>query len=223
MSKSARLTVRVCAMQDWIQKLLSDVDLAGMGHNQAPEENNLGLGWIYYGLVRALRPKIAVVIGSYRGFVPLVLGKAMHDNGEGKVIFIDPSLVDDFWTYPQRVTEHFASYGVTNVDHHLATTEQFVQTATYQTMDQVGLLYVDGYHTAEHAKFDHEAFLPKMAPSGVTLFHDSVRERLTRIYGDDAAYRHTVYRYMAELRNDSRYEVITLPEGDGLTLVKVAP
>ena len=74
-----------------------------MGHSQSPEDRNLGLGWLYYALGRTLRPKVAVVIGSWRGFVPLVIGKALQDNQiPGELIFIDPSLADDFWIYNAR-------------------------------------------------------------------------------------------------------------------------
>lgn len=210
-------------MQDWIRTLFRDSDMVGMGHDQSLEDLNLGLGWIYYGLARSLRPKNVVVIGSYRGFVPLVFGKALHDNGAGQVNFIDPSLVDGFWKCPNCVQEHFASYGVTNITHHLSTTQDFVNSEAYAQISEVGLLYVDGYHTAEFAKFDHEAFRDKMTANGVVLFHDSVRERRTRIYGDDLAYTHTVCHYMDELRADPQFEVLTFPEGDGLTLVKRAP
>jgi hypothetical protein len=57
-------------MKDWIAKLLDYRDLTRMGHLQRVEDANLGLGWIYYGLARVIRPKQVVVIGSYRGFVP---------------------------------------------------------------------------------------------------------------------------------------------------------
>src|SRR5947208_14432756 len=105
-------------MKDWIAKLLDCRELTGMGHLQRVEDANLGLGWIYYGLARVIRPKTIVVIGSPRGFVPLVLGKALADNLEnGQVIFIDPSFVDDFWKDPQAIAGHFARFGVTNVRH----------------------------------------------------------------------------------------------------------
>ncbi|MBC8065864.1 MAG: class I SAM-dependent methyltransferase [Chlorobia bacterium] len=209
-------------MQDWIKKLFVDPGMVGMGHDQSQNDLNLGLGWIYYGLARTIRPKTVVVIGSYRGFVPLVLGKALQDNGQGEVIFIDPSMVDDFWKCPDCVKAHFAAHEVRNIRHHLCTTQDFVNTEAYRSLGEVGLLYVDGYHTAEFAKFDHEAFADKMAPNGVVLFHDSVRERVTRIYGDDRPYTHTVCQYMDELRANPKFEVLSFGEGDGLTLVKKA-
>jgi predicted O-methyltransferase YrrM len=209
-------------MQDWINSLYQDPSMTQMGHAQSAEDLNLGLGWIYYGLARAMRPRNAVVIGSYRGFVPLVIGKALQDNGGGDVTFIDPSLVDDFWANRSEVEAHFARHGVHNVQHYRLTTQEFTATTAYRELKDVGLLFVDGYHSEEQAMFDHEAFLPKMSEDSAALFHDSVRERLTRIYGEDKAYTHTVCRYMQALKGDPRFEVVNFPFGDGLTLVKPA-
>src|ERR1043166_8301424 len=101
-------------MKEWISKLFDYHDLTRMGHLQRVEDANLGLGWIYYALARVIRPKQVVVIGSYRGFVPLVLGRALADNlNGGEVVFIDPSFVDDFWKDEQAVREHFARFEVT--------------------------------------------------------------------------------------------------------------
>jgi hypothetical protein len=90
-------------VEEWIERLFGAPAMTGWGHFQRVADKNLGLGWIYYALARVLRPATAVVIGSYRGFVPLVLGKALQDNGGGEVIFVDPSLVDDFWKDPTAV------------------------------------------------------------------------------------------------------------------------
>lgn len=208
-------------MDHWITTLLADPTLCRMGHGQRAEDANLGLGWVYYGLVRAFRPRRAVVIGSWRGFVPLVLGKAMQDNLEGgEVIFIDPSRVDDFWCEPAGVTAHFARFGVANIRHHLLTTQQFADTPDYAVLDEVGLLFVDGLHTEAQARFDHEAFADKLAPGALVCFHDSVTVRRSRIYGEHAAYEHRVRDYMDALRQDSRYELFDLAAGEGLTLLR---
>ena len=103
------------------------------------------------------------------------------------------------------------------------TTQQFVATEEYRALGEVGLLMVDGWHTAEQARFDHEAFADRLAPDAVTLFHDSVRRRESRFYGDDAAYEHTVCLYMDELRRDPGLELLALPFGSGVTLVRGRP
>src|SRR5207302_8700235 len=75
-------------MEEWIARLFSDRNLLRMGHAQRAEDLNLGLGWLYYGLARVIRPAQVVVVGSFRGFVPLILGKALADNSEGgEVVF----------------------------------------------------------------------------------------------------------------------------------------
>ena len=98
---------------NWIERLFSEPDLQRMGHGQTAADLNLGLGWLYYAQARTLRPTRAVCIGSWRGFVPLLLAKALQDNGDGgRVTFIDPSLVDDFWTDPLRVRQWWARFGI---------------------------------------------------------------------------------------------------------------
>ena len=112
---------------EWIARLLEHPDLLRMGHSQSAADENLGLGWLYYAFGRILRSRRAVVIGSWRGFAPLVIGKALQDNLEpGEVIFIDPSFVDDFWTDVERVREYFQSFGVKNIRHFRMTTQEFV-------------------------------------------------------------------------------------------------
>jgi predicted O-methyltransferase YrrM len=205
----------------WITKLFSDRALTRMGHAQRVEDLNLGLGWIYYGLTRAARPQRVVVIGSHRGFAPLVFARALADNAEGgRVTFIDPSFVDDFWTDPASVQAHFATYGLDNIDHHRMTTQEFIASPAWKELNEVGILFVDGYHSEEQARFDHEAFISQLGSNGYTLFHDSVRERLSKLYGPNKHYMHDVYHYMDALRRDPNWEVLALPFGDGLCMVR---
>ncbi len=127
---------------DWVASILANKDLCRMGHGQRAQDQNLGLGWLYYALGRTVRPRRVVCIGSWRGFVPIVFGQALRDNGEGGcVTFIDPSLVDDFWTDPQRTAQWFGSFGLDNVEHHRVTTQQFVETDACRSLGEVGLLF----------------------------------------------------------------------------------
>lgn len=210
-------------LDSWIQHLLADNRMLGMGHAQRRERADLGLGWLYYGLARVIQPATAVVIGSHRGFVPLVIGRALQDNGSGKVVFLDPSFVDPFWLDPAAVQQHFAAFGVTNIEHHCATTQEFVASAANRELNQLELLFVDGYHSYAQARFDFEAFEPRLASHGAALFHDSLRVRTSRIYGPDRAYEHRVCDLMAELRQQPRFQVFDLPHGDGLSMVRKVP
>ena len=62
-----------------------------LGHNEEPENLNLGFGFLYYGLVRALRPKHLLVIGSGFGFSVVCFALGIKDNGGGALTFVDPS------------------------------------------------------------------------------------------------------------------------------------
>jgi predicted O-methyltransferase YrrM len=210
-------------MQDWIGRLFENRDLTRMGHGQRVDDLNLGLGWVYYGLVRAMRPTKSVVIGSYRGFVPLVIAKGMADNAEGgELTFIDPSFVDDFWKDPLAVQKHFESYGLGNVRHFLMTTQDFVQSEAYRTLGEVGLVFIDGHHSVDQARFDFEAFEPKLTADGMALFHDTRHYRVSRMHGPERTYRHDVKDYVDSLKSRPDLQVFDLPYADGVSFVRRA-
>lgn len=205
----------------WIARVYAHPELRRMGHNQRLEDLNLGLGWLYYGFARLVRPARAVVIGSWRGFVPLVIAKACQDNVErGEVTFIDPSLADDFWKDPAATRAHFRNFGLDNVRHHLLTTQDFVKTPDYAALDDIGLIFIDGYHTAAQARFDYEAFAGKLGPRAIVLFHDSMILKPSGIYGPDRRYDVDVKHYMDELRQDPGLQLLDLPFGTGLTVLR---
>lgn len=190
-----------------------------MGHCQDAERLDLGMGWLYYGWARLIRPRRVVVIGSYRGFVPLVLGKALHDNGDGgDVWFIDPSLVDDFWK--GDVAAHFARFGVTNVRHFLQTTQEFTASDANREMGAIGIAFIDGYHTAEQAQIDFEALAPHVPSSGLVLLHDSIEVGTVNIYGPDRRYERTVRHFVDRLRGNAEWQILDLPYAKGLTVAR---
>jgi hypothetical protein len=52
-------------------------------------DHNLGLGYVYYGLARAMRPKKTVVVGSKAGFAPLCFARGIADNEGSRTGHID--------------------------------------------------------------------------------------------------------------------------------------
>ena len=207
---------------EWIERLFEHPDLVRMGHHQRTEDQNLGLGWLYYAIGRILRPRRAVVIGSWRGFVPLVIAKALADNAEpGEVVFIDPSLADSFWTDADRVRAWFGRFDIGNISHFRMTTQEFVASEHYRSLGAVGLVFVDGLHTREQAKFDYESFAPLLAPRGMAMFHDSMVVRDDKVYGGENAYRMGVRDYVEELKADPALQLFDMPFGStGLTLLR---
>jgi predicted O-methyltransferase YrrM len=162
-----------------------------------------------------------VCIGSWRGFVPIILAQALRDNGEGgRVTFIDPSLADNFWAEPEKTRAWFAGFGLDNIDHHRLTTQQYVDTDAHRSATPVSLLFVDGFHSAEQARFDHEAFAARLTDDAVVLFHDSIREMNSTIYGKDRPYVHTVHRYIDELKQRDDLQVMDFALDSGVTIVR---
>lgn len=207
---------------EWISRLFEQPDLLRMGHSQSAADENLGLGWLYYAFGRVLRSRLAVVIGSWRGFAPLIIGKALQDNIEpGEVIFIDPSFVDDFWTDADRVREYFKSFGVKNIRHFRMTTQEFVTTPDYRALGKIGLLFIDGRHTEEQASFDYDAFEGLLEPRGLVMLHDSMIVRPDKVYGAENAYGMSVKYFVDRLKNDPSLQLLDLPFGStGMTLLR---
>ena len=207
---------------DWIARLFEHPDLLRMGHHQRAEDQNLGMGWLYYAFGRMIRPRLAVVIGSWRGFVPLMIAKALQDNLEaGEVVFIDPSLADDFWKDPTRVKEYFLGLGVANIRHFGMTTQEFVKTSDYRSLGKVGLVFIDSLHTEQQAQFDYEAFSGLLEPRGFVMLHDSMIVRPDKVYGGEKAYGMSVKYFVDRLKQDPMLQLLDLPFGHtGLTLLR---
>lgn len=211
-------------MDAFIRRLFADPQMLRMGHAQRAEDLNLGLGWQYYALARIIRPRRALVIGSWRGFVPLVIAKGLADNSEGGAVwFIDPSMVDAFWRDPETVATHFRSYGLHNIVHQRMTTQEFVLSDAYGKLDDLGLVMIDGMHTAEQARFDYLAVVDRLSADAVVLFHDSIGPKRSPIYGPGREYQHSVYRFIERLRATPGLEVLSLPFDSGVTLVRGRP
>ena len=62
-----------------------------LGHHEDRGNLNIGFGFLYYGLVRTLRPAHVIVIGSGFGFSVVTLALGLNDNGAGMLSFVDPS------------------------------------------------------------------------------------------------------------------------------------
>lgn len=194
----------------------------GWGGRDAPDSvraehrERLGLGWLYYGLARALEPRTVLSIGSGRGFVPILLAKAQRDRGAAPVTFVDPSFDDDFWTDAERVRKWFASFGVEDhIVHHLMTTEQFATTEACAQLPPVDLLFIDGGHFYEPVAADFRLMSPRLAPGGTMVFHDTVSRSANPKWSGPR-------RLLLEIeeREPGRWQMLDLPFGAGVTVVR---
>ena len=108
-----------------------------------------------------------------------------------------------------------------NIRHFHMTTQQFVTTDDYRALGEIGLVFIDGRHTQEQAKYDYEAFEKILAPRGFVVFHDSMIMRDDKVYGSDNAYQMTVKYFIDHLKGDPSLQLFDVPFGStGMTLLR---
>ena len=179
------------------------------------ETKNLGLGWLYYSFARLYKPKLTVMIGSGRGFMPLLVSKGMKDNNiKCKTHFIDPSLDDDFWKDPKKNKELFRKYEVEDlINHHLLTTQEFIKTKTYKNIKNIDILCIDGSHFYEFVKFDWNAFKGKLSDDAIILFHDTISRSKNPKWSGPR-------KVLLEILKDKNLQSFDFNFGAGLTIVQ---
>lgn len=130
-----------------------------------------------YDLVRWMRPARIVELGVHWGTSFFAFAQAIKDDKLPTELIG----VDTF-----RGDEHAGFYGDEVLETVRRIIERYfqVQNVALRPMlfsealggvgdESVDLLHIDGLHTQEACRFDYTAWLPKLAPEGVVLFHDT--------------------------------------------------
>ncbi len=200
-----------------------------LGHNEAPANMNLGFGFIYYGVVRALRPKHTVVIGSGYGFSVICLALAVKDNGEGSLTFVDPSysLLKDgpfktiggrgSWENEEAVKEHFRRFNVDGIVTHVKLrSDEFFPAYEKLKLPPIDLGFIDGSHALRDVKYDFISTLQHSRKNTYVFLHD------TNIYIREMLRHSGVKRWMNILKKEKdAFEIINFPFSSGVALVRV--
>ena len=211
-----------------LQKILDEAK--PLGHREQAANLNLGFGFLYYGLVRSLRPGHVLVIGSGYGFSVVCLALGLKDNGMGALTFVDPSysLVRngptktiggaDFWHDPDQVRAHFARFGVEDlVTHYKHTAEEFFARYDEFDMPQIDLAFIDGNHSYRHVQHDVVAVLKHCHKNSYFFLHD------TNIYIRELLRHAGVKRWLKRkaARHKAAFEYVDFPFSSGVALVRV--
>jgi predicted O-methyltransferase YrrM len=213
------------------QRVLKDIlqHAKPFGHNEKPDNLNLGFGFIYYGLVRALQPKHSLVIGSGYGFSVVCLALGMKDNESGALSFVDPSysLMKDgpfvtvggraYWNDAEHVQQHFHRFGVANiVKHFKMRSDEFFNTYQGLALPEIDLAFIDGSHAYEDVKHDFMGVLEHSRKNTYILLHD------TNIYVREMIRHAGVKRWLGLLKKEEKaFEVLDFPFSSGVALVRV--
>jgi hypothetical protein len=200
-----------------------------LGHNEEPENCNLGFGFIYYGMVRAVRPNHVVVIGSGFGFSVVCLALGLKDNGHGKLSFVDPSY-DVFkdglfktvggrgkWNEPEKVSNHFRQFNVDGiVSHYKCLSDEFFQNYEGVGLPKIDVAFVDGNHSYENVKGDFLNTLMHSHKNTYIFLHD------TNIYLRELVRHSGVKRWLNTIaREKELFQTIDLPFSSGVAIVRV--
>jgi len=200
-----------------------------LGHREDPATLNLGFGFVYYGLVRALRPRHVLVIGSGFGFSVVCLALGLKDNDRGRLTFVDPSysVFKDGpfrtvggtaqWSDPRQVRAHFRRFGVERiVTHYKLTSSEFFAGYDARGLPAIDVAFIDGSHAYADVRDDFVNVLRRAARNSYMLLHD------TNIYVRELVRHAGVKRWLkvvASRRDD--FEVIDFPFASGVAVVHV--
>lgn len=200
-----------------------------LGHHENLKNLNLGFGFLYYGLVRAIRPRHTLVIGSGYGFTVVCLALGIKDNGLGQLTFVDPSysLLRDGpfktiggtgqWDQPERVQQHFLQFGLDGIVlHHKLTSDQFFAAYKEFNLPKIDLAFIDGNHSFKDVRHDFLQVCKCSGKNTYVFLHDTntyIRETL----------RHSgVGRWLKIIKKEKElFEVVNFPFSSGVALVRL--
>ncbi len=199
------------------------------GHHEDPKNLNLGFGFLYYGLVRLLRPQHIVVIGSGYGFSVVCLALGLKDNGKGRLSFVDPSysLLKNgpfrtiggvgFWDDPGKVVAHFRRFGVEHlVTHYKVRSDEFFPAYGDQGLPPIDLAFIDGSHSYKDVRYDFLRILERSRKNTYILLHD------TNIYIREILHHAGVKKWLNTIRRQKElFELIDFPFSSGVAIVRV--
>ena len=200
-----------------------------LGHHESEDDLNLGLGFLYYGLVRTLRPRNVLVIGSGFGFSVVCLALGLKDNERGGLQFVDPSysvLKDgpfktvggtSQWHDPDQVRKRFARFGVEHiVTHHRQRSDEYFASLDASPGAAIDLAFIDGSHAYADVRADFLGALRHARKNSYILLHD------TNIYVREMVRHAGVKRWLRVVqRYPYAFETIDFPFASGVAMVRV--
>lgn len=200
-----------------------------LGHHENLKNLNLGFGFLYYGAVRALRPRHILVIGSGYGFTVVCLALGMKDNGSGSLNFVDPSysLLRDGpfktiggtgqWDQPEKVDKHFKQFGLDGiVSHYKLKSEEFFGAYKNLGLPKIDLAFIDGNHSYSDVRYDFLQTSKYSRKNTYIFLHD------TNTYIRETIRHSGVNRWLKFLKKEKElFEVINFPFSSGVALVRL--
>ncbi len=191
-------------------------------HNNDYSKWNLGFGFIHYALIRNIRPKNVLVIGSQRGYVPAICALACKDENQGRVDFVDAGYeLNDkkSWggigIWKDADSSYFSKLGVEDwISVYCMTTEDFHQNLPESKYQYI---YIDGDHSYEGVAKDYDLLYNHLDDGGFMVFHDVLVDKETQ-WGKCG-----VKKFWDEMVKDNQEGsdcLITIPFSAGLGIIR---
>ena len=161
-------------------------------------------------LVAAIRPQLAVEIGTFTGYSSLAIARGLPDGG--RLVCCD---ISEEWTAIAR--EHWDLAGVSDrVELRIGpAAETVVDIAAGQPVD---FAFIDADKTGYLGYY--EALLPRMSDHGVIAVDNTLWGLAVMDDSDTSDDTVALREFNATVANDDRVMVSQLPVGDGVTLIQ---
>lgn len=121
----------------------------------------------FYHLIRLLKPKLGLEIGTFKAGTTEVLASAMQANGIGILMTIDPFGGDRvppiLEKWPAELQEYVSFSPATSMDFFIALEQKPVE---------LDFVFIDGNHAYEYVSFDLNNSARRLAPGGVIVLDD---------------------------------------------------
>ncbi len=193
---------------DAVDGSLSDAtrELGGVARMQVARDQGAFLSM----LVSAVRPRLAVEVGTFTGTSSLAIARALPDGG--RLLCCD---VSEEWTAIAR--RHWEAAGVSDrIDLVIAPAIQTLRALADDT--QVDFAFIDADKTGYLAYY--EELVPRLSDHGLLVVDNvlwSGRVMDTSILDDDTV---ALREFNARVVADDRVEVVMLSIGDGVSVVR---
>jgi caffeoyl-CoA O-methyltransferase len=181
-------------------------ELGGVARMQVARDQGAFLSM----LVSAVRPRLAVEVGTFTGTSSLAIARALPDGG--RLLCCD---VSEEWTAIAR--RHWEAAGVSDrIDLVIAPAIQTLRAMADDT--QVDFAFIDADKTGYLAYY--EELVPRLSDHGLLVVDNvlwSGRVMDTSILDDDTV---ALREFNARVVADDRVEVVMLSIGDGVSVVR---
>jgi hypothetical protein len=152
-------------------------------------------GQLLYALVRTIRPRVIVEVGSFRGCSTSHLALACQRNGRGVVFAVDP------WANFSQVRPELLPFVRPVAEDILR----------WQPPPRIDFLFEDGQHTPGFTRSVLERLLPRVRGGGGVAVHDYYSSEASNIAPD-----------VDELLGPGAQTVVVPPSNCGLAYVRIA-